>query len=221
MKKELSRRAFLGTAALGAGAALLPQGLSASEVLEMRESSTVNNDPLKIGMMSYLIGSEWDLDTMIKNCTETRFLHAELRTTHGHGVEVSLTKRQRQDVKNKIADSALEAISLASEYMFHFPDKKVLRENIEGTKVFLQLAADVGAIGIRVFPNDIPDDVPEEKTMEQIGKSLAEVGKAGHDLGVDVRVCIHGRKTNQVHVIKKIIDYSESPYVYVNWNCDY
>lgn len=221
MKKGLSRREFFGTAALGAAAALLPSGLSASEMLEMQESQAINKNPLKIGMMSYLIGSEWDLDTMIKNCTETNYLHAELRTTHGHGVEVALNKNQRQEVKKKIADSALEAISLASEYMYHFPDQKLLRENIEGTKVFLQLAADVGAIGIRVFPNDIPDDVPEEKTMEQIGKSLAEVGRVGNELGVDVRVCIHGRKTNQVHVIKKIIDYSQSPYVYVNWNCDY
>ncbi|MDR1200941.1 MAG: twin-arginine translocation signal domain-containing protein [Tannerellaceae bacterium] len=58
MDKRLSRREFLGTATLGAGAVLLPSGLSASEVMEMRETSTVNNNPLKIGMMSYLIGSD-------------------------------------------------------------------------------------------------------------------------------------------------------------------
>jgi len=56
--------------------------------------------------------------------------------------------------------------------------------------------------------------------MEQIGKSLAEVGEFGHNLGVDVRVCVHGNGTNSVPVIKQIIDYSQSPYVYVNWNCD-
>lgn len=222
MKKELSRRNFLGTAAIGAGAAtMIPSLLTASDSTGTSNSAELNKNPLKIGLMSYLIGSEWDLDTIIKNCTTAKFLHAELRTEHKHGVEVTLNKAQRLEVRKKIEDSALEAISLASAFMFHFPDQKVLRENIEGAKKYLQLAADVKAIGIRVFPNDIPDEVPAEKTMEQIGKSLAEVGKAGHDLGVDVRVCIHGRKTNQVHVIKKIIDYSESPYVYVNWNCDY
>ena len=219
MEKVLSRRIFLGAAALGAGAAMLPSHLSASEYVEIGEKTAQNQPPLKIGMMTYLIGSRWDLDTLIKNCTETKFLHAELRTTQGHGVELALNKSERQDVKKKIADSALEAISLASAFAYHFPDQKILRENIEGTKQYLQLAADVGAIGIRVFPNDLPDGVPEEKTMEQIGKSLAEVGKVGHDLGVDVRVEVHGRKTNQVHVIKKIVDYSQSPYVYVTWNC--
>ena len=220
MDKIVSRRNFLGAAALGAGAAMLPSNLLSSEYSELDEKSVQNCPPLKIGMMSWLFGSEWDLDTFIKNCTETNYLHAELRTTHKHGVEVTLNRSQRQEVKKKIADSALEAISLASEFMYHFPDQRLLRENIEGTKVYLQLAADVGAIGIRVFPNDLPDDVPEEKTMEQIGKALAEVGKVGNDLGVDVRVCVHGRKTNQIHVIKQIIDYSESPYVYVNWNCE-
>jgi len=220
MKKVLSRRNFLGAAALGTGATILPSYLTVSEYDGIDEMSAQNSPPLKIGLMSYRIGSQWDLDTLIKNCTQTNYLHAELRTTHKHGVELTLNKSQRQDVKKKIADSALEAISLASAYSYHFPDQKVLRENIEGTKEYLQLAADVGAIGIRVFPNDLPNGIPIEKTMEQIGKSLAEVGKVGHDLGVEVRVCIHGRQTSEIDVFKKIIDYSQSPYVYVNWNCN-
>ena len=219
MKKVLSRRNFLGVATLGANATMLPPYSLASKYTVNEEKFVQNLPPLKIGMMTYLITSQWDLDTVIKNCTETKFLHAELRTTQKHGVELTLNKSQRQDVKKKIANSALEAISLASAYAYHSPDQKILRKTIESTKEYLQLAADVGAIGIRVFPNDLPDGIPEEKTMEQIGKSLAEVGKGGHDLGVDVRVEVHGRKTNQVHVIKKIVDYSQSPYVYVTWNC--
>ena len=225
MNKVVSRRNFIGAAALGAGAAMLPSHLAASDYSENENFENVQNSeqegpPLKIGMMSWLFGSEWDLDTFIKNCTETNYLHAELRTTHKHGVELTLNRAQRLDVKKKIADSALEAISLASAYMYHFPDQRLVRENIEGTKEYLQLAADVGAIGIRVFPDALLDEVPEEQTMAQIGKALAEVGKVGNDLGVDVRLCVHGRRTNQVHVIKQIIDYSESPYVYVNWNCE-
>jgi len=220
MKSNFSRRNFLQTLAAGAGVAVLPNFASASEESTVNQIQSSNINSLKLGLATYLLGSEWNLDTIITNCTQTKYLHAELRTTHRHGVEVSLNKNQRIEVKNKIKDSALEAISLASAFMFHFPDKKILRENIEGAKEYLQLAADVGAIGIRVFPNDLPDNVPEEKTMEQIGKSLAEVGKVGFNLGVDVRLEVHGRKTNQVHVIKKIIDYSESPHVYVTWNSD-
>jgi sugar phosphate isomerase/epimerase len=218
MKSESSRRKFIQTAALGAAA--LTTGISTASASEMNPGARKKMAPLKLGIMTYNLGKDWDIDTLIKNCSETGWVHAELRTTHKHGVEVTLSKQQRAEVKKRFKDSPLEAISLASAFQYQYADQAEVRKNIEGTKEFLQLAADVGAIGIRVFPNAFPEGVDREKTMEQIGKSLAEVGQYGHNLGVDVRVCVHGNGTNSVPVIKKIIDYSNSPYVYVNWNCD-
>ena len=159
-------------------------------------------------------------ETIIKNCTEAEWKSVELRTTHKHGVEVSLSSAQRAEVKKRFEDSALETISLASAFQYHSPDSSELQGNIEGTKEFIKLARDVGATGIRVFPNAFIDGVDKEKTMAQIGKALAEVGSYANDFGVEIRVCVHGQGTNSVQVIKKIIDYSQSPYVYVNWNCD-
>jgi sugar phosphate isomerase/epimerase len=217
MKTNSTRRTFFQTAVLGTAA--LTTGISKASALELNpEKATMA--PLKVGLMTYNLGKDWDIETIIKNCTEAGWVHAELRTTHKHGVEVTLSKQERAVVKKRFKDSPLEAISLASAFEYHFTDQAVLRKNIEGTKEFLQLAADVGAIGIRVFPNAFPEGQSNEKTMEQIGKALAEVGEFGHNLGVDVRVCVHGKGTNSVPVIKKIIDYSQSPYVYVNWNCD-
>jgi len=218
MNKESSRRKFIQTAALGAAA--LTTGISKASASEISSGVSEKMSPLKLGIMTYNLGKDWDIDTIIKNCSETGWVHAELRTTHKHGVEVTLSKQERAEVKKRFKDSPLEAISLASAFQYHFADQSELRKNIEGTKEYLQLAADVGAIGIRVFPNAFPEGVNREKTMEQIGKSLAEVGEFGHNLGVDVRVCVHGNGTNSVPVIKQIIDYSQSPYVYVNWNCD-
>jgi sugar phosphate isomerase/epimerase len=218
MKSESSRRKFIQTAALGAAA--LTTGISKASASEINPGVSEKMPPLKLGIMTYNLGKDWDIDTIIKNCTETGWVHAELRTTHAHGVEVTLSKQERAEVKKRFKDSPLEAISLASAFQYHFTDQAELRKNIEGTKEYLQLAADVGAIGIRVFPNAFLEGVNREKTMEQIGKSLAEVGEFGHNLGVDVRVCVHGNGTNSVPVIKQIIDYSQSPYVYVNWNCD-
>lgn len=218
MKRNPSRRKFiqaasLGLAALGSGT--LKVSASAKVPAEKQK-----NPPLKLGLMTYNLGKDWDIDTIIKNCSETGWVHAELRTTHKHGVEVSLSKQQRSEVKKRFEDSPLEAISLASAFSYHHADPQVLRDNIEGTKEYLQLAADVGAIGIRVFPNAFPEGVSREKTMEQIGKSLAEVGEFGHSLGVDVRVCVHGKGTADVPVIRQILDHADSEHVYVNWNCN-
>jgi sugar phosphate isomerase/epimerase len=217
-----TRRTFLKSGLLACGVAGSIPALSAASALELIEESNARDAaaPLKLGLMTYNLAKNWDIDTIIQNCTEANFQHVELRTTHAHGVEVSLSKAERAEVRKRFADSALEAISLASAFRYHDPDPAVLRENIEGTKEYTLLAADVGALGIRVFPNAIVEGVPMEKTFEQIGKALAEVGEFAHDHGVDIRVCVHGKGTNYVPYIKQMIDYSGSKHVYVNWNCD-
>lgn len=221
MRNMIPRRKFLAKTALAGTAALIASCVTPSgEKKKQSIGETVNRNPLKIGLMTYLIGKDWDIETVIKNCAESGFQSVELRTTHAHGVEVNLSPDQREEVRRRFKDSSLETISLASGFQYHSPDPDELEKNIRGTKDYILLAKDVGATGIRVFPNALPEEVPHEKTMEQIGKALAEVGSYGNDHGVEVRVCVHGSGTNSVPVIKKIIDYSQSPYVYVNWNCN-
>jgi len=220
MKNVFSRRKFLQTSAVSATAVMVP-GITLSSVNNQKQDNaiTLNKNPLKIGLMTYNLGKDWDIETIIKNCTEAEWKSVELRTTHKHGVEVTLSDAQRAEVKKRFKDSALETISLASAFQYHFTDQAEVRKNIEGTKEFVKLARDIGATGIRVFPNAFIEGTDKEKTMEQIGKALAEVGSYGNDNGVEIRVCVHGKGTNTPPVIKKIIDYSQSPYVYVNWNC--
>lgn len=214
---DCSRRSVLKTTALTASAA----ALTGSCALHAESATPPKNEqPLRLGLMTYTLAKDWDIPTIIKNCTETQFEHVELRTTHAHGVEVTLTKAQRKDVRRRFEDAGIK-LSLASGFGYHYPDPEKLRQQIEGTKEYTLLAEDLGAIGIRVFPNALPTGVPEKQTLEQIGKSLAEVGEFAHNHGVDIRVCVHGRGTNIVSKIKKMIDYSLSPHVYVNWNCDH
>ena len=220
MKKKFSRRNFLQTVAISTSASLIP-GVSMSKEIEKKKSEILfNKNPLKIGIMTFNLAKDWDIDTIIKNCTETGYKSVELRTTHKHGVEVSLTSAEREAVKKRFKESSLETISLASGFEFHYPDQEKVKKSIEGTKEYILLARDIGATGIRVFPNAVPEGVPEEKTLKQIGKALAEVSEYAHQFGVEIRVCVHGKGTNSVALIKKIIDYSDSPHVYINWNCD-
>ncbi|MDQ1296541.1 MAG: Xylose isomerase, partial [Bacteroidota bacterium] len=220
MKNLFSRRKFLQTSAVSATAVMVP-GITLHSVNNQKQDNAIalNKNPLKIGLMTYNLGKDWDIETIIKNCTEAEWKSVELRTTHKHGVEVTLSDAQRAEVKKRFKDSALETISLASAFQYHFTDQAEVRKNIEGTKEFVKLGRDIGATGIRVFPNAFVEGTDKEKTMEQIGKALAEVGAYGIDNGVEIRVCVHGKGTNTPPVIKKIIDYSQSPYVFVNWNC--
>jgi sugar phosphate isomerase/epimerase len=219
MKNIFSRRNFIRTAALSGTAIAIPGKLSSASPSLKADSFKLNENPLKLGVMTYTLAKEWDIETIIPNLSEAGYQSVELRTTHAHGIEVTLSENERREVKKRFENSPLEAISLASAFQYHSPDPAELKENIEGTKEYTLLARDVGALGFRVFPNDLPEGVPEEKTMEQIGKALAEVGEFAYNHGVEIRVCVHGNRTSRIPVIKKIIDYSDSPHVYVNWNC--
>jgi sugar phosphate isomerase/epimerase len=99
-------------------------------------------------------------------------------------VEVNLSRAQRKEVRKRFEDSALEAISLASGFSYHHADPAKLRQNIEGTKEYTKLAHDIGALGIRVFPNAVSDKgVSVEKTLEQIGKAVRECAEFAKDYG--------------------------------------
>ncbi len=215
MTNKHTRRNVLKASALVASAAVVGRASSHDKASEAARPT------LKLGLMTYTLAKDWDIETIIKNCTETKFEHVELRTTHAHGVEVALTKDQRQDVRKRFENAGIK-LSLASAFEYHYPDPERLRKSIEGTKEYTLLAHDLGALGIRVFPNALLADqgIPEEQTLRQIGKAVAEVSEFAHDYGVQIRLAVHGRGTNIVGKVKKMVDYADCPYVYVNWNCD-
>ena len=49
----------------------------------------------RLGLVTYQLAKDWDVEEIIANCTETGFEGVELRTTHAHGVEVELGAAQR------------------------------------------------------------------------------------------------------------------------------
>src|SRR2546425_10999218 len=74
------------------------------------------------------------------------------------------------------------------------------------------------ARGVKVRPNGIPKDAPLDKTLEQIGKALAECGKIGADNGVEIWTEVHGGTTQNPPNARKIMDHCGHPNVGVPWN---
>jgi sugar phosphate isomerase/epimerase len=142
----------------------------------------------------------------------------ELRTSHAHKVEVDLTKTQREDVKKRFKDSKVELMGLGSAFDYHTPDQAKLKKDVAATKEYIILAHDVGARGVKVRPNGLPKEVPKEKTLEQIGKSLRELGEFGENYGVQIRLEVHGTGTSLLPNIKSIIDAANHKNVGVCWN---
>jgi sugar phosphate isomerase/epimerase len=216
--QPISRRRFLGTAAaLPAAMSIASPAAQASP----SEKKPAAGGP-RVGLVTYNLAKDWDLPTIIANCTETKFEAVELRTTHAHGVEVALTPAQRQEVKKRFADSPVCLASLGSTFEYHSPDPAELKRNIEGTKEYAKLAADLGCAGIKVRPNGLNEDrgIPKEVTLAQIARSLTEVGEYAAGLGVEVRVEVHGKDTSRVPLIHSILSQCQSKNVYACWNCN-
>ena len=218
MKSSETRRDFfMKTAGLAAaiGAGHLISGKNCSGSV----SSTGADGP-KIGLVTYLLAKDWDVGTIIKNCTEAKFEGVELRTTHGHGVEVSLGSSERREVKARFEDSPVTLASLGSAFEYHSADQRVVQKHIEGTKEYIKLAHDVGAGGIKVRPNglQVAQGIPVEKTLQQIGLAVRECAEFGSDYGVQIRMEVHGRETSHLPYIRKIIDYAGHDNFYICWN---
>jgi sugar phosphate isomerase/epimerase len=174
---------------------------------------------LKVGTVTYNIAKDWDIPTIIKNLTEVGMDAVELRTTHKHGVEIPLSPAARAEVRKRFDDSPVKIGGLGTICEYHAADPAVVRKNIEETKAWVALARDVGAPGVKVRPNGMPKNVPEEKTLEQIGKALAECGAAAQDHGVKIQLEVHGAETSRLPRIRKILDYGGNhPGVRVCWN---
>ncbi len=173
---------------------------------------------MKLGIVTYLIAAEWDIDTIIEKGSSLGYTGFELRSTHKHGVEISLSKKERDAVKKKFENSPVKLLGLGSACEYHSPDREALKKNIDETKQFVLLAKDTGAEGVKVRPNGFPEGVSKEKTIEQIGMSLREVSAFAADYGVKIRLEVHGPGTCHPPYIKQMVDIADHPNLYVCWN---
>src|SRR5262245_35170931 len=153
------RRRFLQTAAGLTAATLAAPSLAADEPSDKALK-------FQLGTVTYNIAKEWELPTLLRICKNTGLAAVELRTTHKHDVEPTLSKEQRQDVRKQFADSGVVCWGCGSVCEFHDPNPETVKKNIETCKEFIQLAADIGGKGVKVRPNGLPKDVPVEKTLE-------------------------------------------------------
>lgn len=207
MIRRCSRRTFLVTTGLASYAALAAG----------RTAWGAPGEKMRLGLVTYLWGRDWDLPTLIANCEKTGIEGVELRTQHAHKVEPNLSADERAEVRKRFADSAVVLVGLGTNQDYHHPDPAVLRKSIEDTKAFIKLSHDVGGLGVKVKPNDLPKNVPPEKTMAQIGEALNEVAAFGADYGQKIRLEVHGGCA-PLPIMKKIMDTATHPNVGVCWN---
>jgi sugar phosphate isomerase/epimerase len=70
---------------------------------------------------------------------------------------------------------------------------------------------------VKVKPDRFYDNVPHEKTIEQIGKALNELGGYAAGFGQQIRLEVHGQCA-ELPTIKAIMDVANDDNVFICWN---
>jgi sugar phosphate isomerase/epimerase len=208
-----NRRAFIRNLSLASGLIIFP-GNMMNDVFSPRKIR------MKLGMVTYLWGKDWTVDTLINNLTLSEIYGVELRVEHAHGVSPSLSKTERKEVRKKFKDSEVEIVGMGTNQQYDYPDRNKLLESIEKTKEYIILSHDIGGSGVKVKPNQFHPEVPKSRTIEQIGRSLNQLARIGADYGQQTRLEVHGNETQEIENIKAIMDVADHPNATVCWNCN-
>jgi hypothetical protein len=214
---DLTRRVFLvQTLEAGAGLSALTSYLPAFAAGKSKPAAQ-----MRFGLTSYEWGRDWDIPMTIANCRKAGVLGVELRTSlnYAHGVELELSAERRGAVKKQFADSPVQLVGLASSERFDYVDPQKVESAVENSKAILRLSHDVGASGVRVFPNDFHKQVPRERTIAQIAAAMNRVGAFAADYGQQVRLEGHG-SAGDLPTLRAIMEQVTQPSVRLKLNSD-
>lgn len=172
---------------------------------------------LRLGLVTYLWGKDVALPELIDACARSGVLGLELRTTHRHGVEPSLSAAERGRVRQRFADSPVSLVGLGSNERYDSPDPAEARAAIEATKAFIRLSHDVGSSGVKVKGDGFHADVPRATTFNQVVAALGELGEYADQFNQEVRLEVHGG-FSEIPVHHEIISRVDHPRVRTCWN---
>ena len=212
-KSPANRRHFLAASAAVSTAIVTAR-------LPAFAAAAPSRQPLQLGLVTYQWGKDMPLADLLDVCERTGFGGVELRSTHAHGVEPGMSSDRRAEAKRRLADSPVKLVGLGSACEYHSPDQAVVRKNIDDTKAFIDLCAELGGSGVKVRPNALPAQVSVEKTLEQIGNSLRVVGEYAANAGQQIRLEVHGKGTKEIPHMRRIMEVADHPQVVVCWNCN-
>ncbi len=176
---------------------------------------------MKLSLLTYLLGKDYTLDQLLKICARYGYRGVECRAQlgHKHGIELETSAEERAAIKTRFAASPVKLVGISTGCKFEFAEKERVRENIEMAKRFVDLAADVGAQQIRVFGNAFPEGADKDRVVEQVGKSLREIGEHAEKSGIDCNLEMHGDFYYWKYTLRAV-EIADHPRVGIVYNCD-
>ncbi len=210
--RELTRREMLRSSVALTAAAMAAKSATADE-----EQLSPKGERMAYGLVTYMWAADWTLDELLERCAAAEVRGVELRTTHRHGVEPTLSADERRVIAQKFAASQVTLVGLGSNERLDHPDPEALRQAVETIKAFVRLSHDVGGTGVKVKPDRFHPAVPREKTIQQIGHTLNELAEYAEGFGQQIRLEVHGQCA-PLPIIRQILHVATHPNAAICWN---
>jgi sugar phosphate isomerase/epimerase len=144
---------------------------------------------------STLACPDWTMPQIIAMAAREGYDGIELRFVQGEdslwklpafsGVELAATRRA-------LADHAITVSCLDTSCRFHSPDSAERRQWMTEGERMADLAAELGAPGLRVFGDTIQPGADRESTQSWIADSIRELAEVAAPKGVEVWIENHG-----------------------------
>jgi sugar phosphate isomerase/epimerase len=176
---------------------------------------------MKLSLLTYNLARQWDLPKLIEVARKFGYAGIEFRADagHEHGVELALSAAERRQVRDRLEDAYLEAVCIGTGCRYESPNPSERLAQIDQTKRFIELAAEVGSTRVRVFGNNLPVGVRRDDCIAYVGESLRELGEFAEPIGVDVLLEMHGQ-FNYWGFARSAVELANHPRVALVYNCD-
>jgi sugar phosphate isomerase/epimerase len=176
---------------------------------------------VKLCLLTYNLARGMDLAKLVDVARRCGYAGLELRAEagHAHGVELERTKAERRAIRDRIEDAYLEIACIGTGQRYESPDPAARAAQVEQTKRYVELAADVGATRVRVFGNNLPPDVARDQCVAYVGDALRALGEFAEPHGVDVLLEMHGQ-FNYWGFARAAVERADHARIGIVYNCD-
>jgi glucosamine-6-phosphate deaminase len=137
----------------------------------------------------------WTLAAVIDAAGRLGYDGVELRFLESDDalwVRPELTGSGLSETRARLRDAGLQVSCVDTRSFFHDADSRAREMAIEEARRSIELAAGLGAPGIRVFGDRIQPGQDRETTRGWIAEALARLGEAARPQGVEVWIESHG-----------------------------
>lgn len=141
---------------------------------------------MKISFLTFAC-PQWPVPQIIEAAKRHRYHGIDFRIDegHAHGVETTATKNFRADVRRRLQDAGLESPCLATSMYLNQP------QSLDEAPARIELAADIGCKGVRVFCGPAPDDRATPQVIATVGERLRAMAEQSAPAGVEIWLEAH------------------------------